>query len=139
MLELFIGLMMEFFLINYWFGITFFLSNLWFQFFAKIVIICIFPWICTQVSIFSQKESPSCKNSTPKENIGLGKGQGGVIQLFNAKHYQIMFFYFKKKNRHKTYSYIMRKNNIEIHVVIFFQSCVINQLYLCMTNVVKQI
>jgi hypothetical protein len=76
MLELFIGLMLELlklFLKTYSFGITFFLSNLWFQFFAEIVILCSFLWICTEVSIFSQKESPSCKNSTPKEKIWFGE------------------------------------------------------------------
>ncbi len=66
----------------YLLGITFFLSNLWSQFFG-ISFVSIFPWIiCTIFSIFFPIRIAKLEKFKQNKHVGEG---GDLIQIFNVK------------------------------------------------------
>jgi len=93
-------------------GVTFFLSNLWFQIFGIFFVVYIFFWICKIVSIFFPTRITKLKKIETKKNMLVGEGV--LIQLFNT-FTKLCYFYFSKGNKGKIYSYI-----IEIYIYLWF-------------------
>jgi len=123
MLELCMGLRLE--LLKLFMKSNHFLSNLWSHFFGKMIIVCIFPWICTNFPspLPPPPPSPSCEN-LPQNKCWVGFNQTIYCQIFTN-----FFLKLYKINECKYICTPYEKIIWKIPCDIFFQSCVINCLY----------
>jgi hypothetical protein len=137
-----VGIMFKVGIIRINFKFLFIRSNLFsFHFFGNVFVVYIFPWIYTFFSILLPTRITKFRKFETKNKMLVGEGV--LIQLFNI-FTKLCCFYFSKENEGKIYFYIMIKY-IYIYIYIIFKnrdlfsSFIINHLYECMINVVKQI